>query len=73
MSAMGETGQNGVCKQRPLICSILDPSKWHSHLKRINPETETKLTPKFEIRKWKEIRKTTKLTSDNCGVGGYSL
>jgi len=27
MSAFGETGQNGVCKQRPLICSILDPSK----------------------------------------------
>lgn len=59
MCTIGENGQNGVCKQRPLICSILDPSKLRTHTQthihkcstNTHIHSKTKLTSVNVVRK----------------------
>ncbi|XP_017095563.1 reticulon-1-A isoform X3 [Drosophila bipectinata] len=50
MATIGETGQNGVCKQRPLICSILDPNAWFKP-ERLHPQVESLIY-------WRDVKKS---------------
>ncbi|XP_017854089.1 reticulon-1-A isoform X3 [Drosophila busckii] len=50
MCTVGENGQNGVCKQRPFICSILDPNAWFKP-ERLHPQVESLIY-------WRDVKKS---------------
>lgn len=57
MCTIGDNGQNGVCKQRPLICSILDPSKLRTHTHTHTCTTNTPIHSKTKLTSVNVVRK----------------
>ncbi|XP_017490087.1 PREDICTED: reticulon-1-A isoform X5 [Rhagoletis zephyria] len=50
MDSNGEVAQNGIHKQRPLICSILDPHAWFKP-ERLHPRVESLIY-------WRDVKKS---------------